>query len=128
VSVLVDTHALLWWLFDPSRLSPTARGILEDAASPKLVSMATLWELAIKISTGKLGWSQVTVRDIAGQLIEQEFTLLPVRVEELSRVESMERLHRDPFDRLLIAQAWKLGVPLLTQDRMIRRYPVRTIW
>ncbi len=128
MNILVDTHAVLWWLFDSSRLSSRSRKILEDSSNHRWVSIVSLWEIAIKISTGKLGWDQVTVQHISSQLLDQQFSLLPIRIEDLSPVQYQEFLHRDPFDRMLIAQAQELGVPLLTNDAKIKQYSVKTIW
>lgn len=128
MKVLVDTHAVLWWLTDDARLSERARRILEDAANRRLVSLASLWEIAIKMSSGKLDADGLTLKEIADLLAAQEFVLLPVRLADLLRTEQLPRLHRDPFDRLLIAQALEEGVPMLTIDGAIAQYPVETVW
>lgn len=128
MKVLVDTHAILWWLAGDARLSVRALGILRDPLNQRLVSIAALWEIAIKMSSGRLPADGLTLDEIAEQLRKQEFAFLPIRLEDLFRLEGLERLHRDPFDRLMIAQAIQEGVPLLTADGIIERYPVKTIW
>jgi PIN domain nuclease of toxin-antitoxin system len=128
LKVLVDTHALLWWMGGDARLSELALGILEDGANQRLVSIVSLWEIAIKISLGRLPTSGLNVTRIAEQLREQDFVMIPVRLGDLVRIEKLPWIHRDPFDRLLIAQALEEDAPLLTSDGLIRQYAVQTIW
>jgi len=128
LKVLVDTHALLWWMGGDARLSGQAREIVEDGANQRLVSIVSLWEIAIKISLGRLPTYGLTVSRIAEQLHEQSFAMIPVRLGDLTRIEKLPWIHRDPFDRLLIAQALEENVPLLTSDDAIRQYAVQTIW
>ncbi|HUD15108.1 MAG TPA: type II toxin-antitoxin system VapC family toxin [Terracidiphilus sp.] len=128
MKVLVDTHALLWWMGGDARLSELALGILEDGANQRLVSIVSLWEIAIKISLGRLPTSGLNVTRIAEQLREQDFVMIPVRLGDLVRIEKLPWIHRDPFDRLLIAQALEEDAPLLTSDGLIRQYAVQTIW
>jgi PIN domain nuclease of toxin-antitoxin system len=110
------------------RLSARARGILENAANQRVVSIVSLWEIAIKISLGKLPSYGLTVIRIWEEVKRQRFALIPVRLEDLVRMEKLPWIHRDPFDRLLIAQAQEDNVPLLTSDAQILQYPVETIW
>lgn len=128
MKILADTHAILWWLLGDKRLSAFAERILADPANRRYVSIASLWEMAIKMSSGRPMAEGATLRGIAGQLKEQEFILLPIRVEDLLRLEELPWIHRDPFDRLLIAQAIEEGIALLTTDGMMQQYPVQTIW
>lgn len=128
MKILVDTHAILWWLAGDERLSVRARKILEDSANQRLVSVASLWEIAIKMSAGRLPADGLTLRTIAGHLKDQEFAVLPIRLEDLLRLEGLPWVHRDPFDRLIIAQAIEEGIPLLSADRILTQYAVETIW
>jgi len=128
LKVLVDTHALLWWMGGDARVSELARGILEDGANQRLVSIVSLWEIAIKISLGRLPTSGLNVTRIAEQLRKQDFVMIPVRLGDLVRIEKLPWIHRDPFDRLLIAQALEEDAPLLTSDGLILQYAVQTIW
>jgi PIN domain nuclease of toxin-antitoxin system len=128
MKVLADTHAILWWLAGDERLSRTARRILENPANRRLVSVASLWEIGIKLSAGKLLDEGLTLRIIADSLNEQEFVVLPIRLEALLRLDQLPWIHRDPFDRMLIAQAMEEEIPLLTADSKISRYAVKTIW
>jgi PIN domain nuclease of toxin-antitoxin system len=128
LKALVDTHALLWWLAGDDRLSPRAHELLADSAHQRLVSTASLWEIAIKFNSGRLTAAGLTLREIAQELQRQRFLLLPVRLEDLLRLEELPWLHRDPFDRLILAQAIQEAIPLLTADRLITQYQFETIW
>jgi PIN domain nuclease of toxin-antitoxin system len=128
VNVLVDTHAVLWWLEGSPRLSRKAIAILADAANRRLVSIASLWEISIKLGQGKLPAAGLSLKDIVDELTRQQFELRHVEPADLIRMQTLPWLHRDPFDRVLIAQALEDGVPMLTVDGAIARYPVRTTW
>jgi PIN domain nuclease of toxin-antitoxin system len=128
MNVLVDTHAILWWLAGDKRLSRAARRILETPVNRRWVSIASLWEISIKMSLGRLPVRDLTLRTISDELTAQEFVILPVRLTDLFRLEQLPQIDRDPFDRLLIAQALEERVPLLTADTVIARYPVKTVW
>ncbi len=128
MNVLVDTHAILWWLAGDRRLSRSARRILENPAHRRWVSIASLWEITIKISLGRLPVRDLTLRTITDELAAQEFVILPVRLTDLLRLEQLPHLHGDPFDRILIAQALEEQAPLLTADTVIAQYPVKTVW
>jgi PIN domain nuclease of toxin-antitoxin system len=128
VKVLVDTHAILWWLAGDERLSKRARKILEDPENKRWVSIASLWEIAIKMSSGRLPAEGLTLGTIAGLLKAQQFAILPVSLEDLLRLELLPWLHRDPLDRLIVAQALEEGISLLTADGAMSQYPVQTIW
>src|SRR5580700_7114507 len=103
MNVLVDTHAVLWWLAGDKQLSRSAKRMLENPANRRCVSMASLWEIAIKINTGRLPTQNLTLRTIADELAKQEFVILPIRLSDLVRLEQLPSVHRNPFDRLLIA-------------------------
>lgn len=127
--VLVDTHAVLWWLADDPQLSAAARQAIGAAGEP-LFSAGTLFELAVKASLGKL-----TVADEwAEELLTEGFALLAISpaharaLRELPYVEVNGRPLRDPFDRLFVAQAGVEGVPIVTRDPAIRAHGIPTIW
>lgn len=126
--VLVDTHAILWWLVDDRRLSKTARRILEDSTHARLVSFASLWEIAIKMGARKLLVRDLSFSELAPLLRSLEFQFLPIRLGDLERLDSLPWHHRDPFDRLLIAQSLEEGVPLMTSDDWVEDYQLRTVW
>jgi PIN domain nuclease of toxin-antitoxin system len=120
---LLDTHALLWALLAPRRLSPTAADAIEDGANEVFVSVVSAWEIEIKRAKGKLLISM----PLSEALSEQRFKTLPVALPYVLAVESLPRRHRDPFDRMLIAQAQLEGMTLVTSDREVRHYPVATL-
>ena len=126
--VLLDTHAILWWLIDDNRLSRTARAIIEDSSHTRLVSYASLWETAIKMSGGKLTVRELTFPEIPALLRRYEFQFLPIRLGDLERLQSLPWHHRDPFDRLLIAQSIEEQIPLITSDSWVEDYRIETIW
>jgi PIN domain nuclease of toxin-antitoxin system len=123
LKLLLDTHALLWALIEPARLSPTAADAIEDGANEIFVSVVSAWEIEIKRAKGKLPVS-VPLHDA---LAEQRFKTLAVTLPCVLAVESLPRRHHDPFDRMLIAQAQLEGMTLVTSDREVRHYPVATL-
>jgi PIN domain nuclease of toxin-antitoxin system len=128
MKVLVDTHAILWWLVDDMRLSGTVRRILEDSSHERMVSIASLWEIAIKMSLQKLTVRDLSFAEVLNQLRNYEFQFLPIRFKDLERLGTLPWHHRDPFDRLLIAQSMEEGIPLMTSDSWVEDYALRTVW
>jgi PIN domain nuclease of toxin-antitoxin system len=122
--LLVDTHALLWWLTDDPALSRTAREALADPATEPLVSAASVWEIAIKRSLGKL----TAPDDLPHRIAGEGFASLPVSAEHAWHVCILEPRHRDPFDRLLIAQARVERLPVVTADARFGAYGVDVRW
>jgi PIN domain nuclease of toxin-antitoxin system len=123
LKLLLDTHALLWALLAPDRLSPTAVDAIEDGANEVFVSVVSAWEIEVKRAKGKL---PVAV-PLSEALSEQRFKTLPVTLPYVFAVESLPRRHRDPFDRMLIVQAQLEEMTLVTSDREVRHYPVATL-
>jgi PIN domain nuclease of toxin-antitoxin system len=126
--VLIDTHAILWWLAGDKRLPKTARRILEHSAHERLVSFVSLWEIAIKMSAGRLLVHDLSFSEVAAELRKHNFQFLPVRIGDLERLSSLPWHHRDPFDRLLIAQSLEEDIPLMTSDQSMKDYALQTIW
>jgi PIN domain nuclease of toxin-antitoxin system len=129
MKVLVDTHALLWFAEDDPHLSPAARKALEDDANQVVISVATVWEMAIKCSVGKLeladGYQIWTQRHILGRA----FQILETRVEHFFEVHNLPWIHRDPFDRLIAAQARVETLTLVSHDENLGKYPgVQVLW
>jgi PIN domain nuclease of toxin-antitoxin system len=122
--LLVDTHALLWWLIDDPALSPTAREALADPANEPLVSAASMWEIAIKRSLGKLTGPD----DLPDRIADEGFAWLPVSAAHAWQVRDLPPHHRDPFDRLLVAQALAERVPIVTADTRFDDYGVDVRW
>ena len=123
MKLLLDTHVLLWALGNPSSLSPDARAAIENPRTPVLVSTASAWEIGVKVSLGKL---RAPV-DLAEQLRDKRFTPLPVSIAHGLRVGALPLHHRDPFDRLLVAQAQLEGLTIVTRDERIAAYDVETL-
>ena len=126
---LLDTHAFLWWILDSPRLSAEARRIVGNGSNEPILSAASSWEMAIKHRLGRL---EIPGQDLGGfladQIRRQGLTTLSVEHAHAWRVAELPVLHRDPFDRILIAQAQTEGLPILTVDAQIARYDVETLW
>ena len=126
--LLLDTHVLLWWVEDAPQLSRQARILLGDDRNDCFVSLVSAWEMAIKAGTGKLNLAVSVQRYFQEQLPANDFRLLPITLEQVTRVETLPHHHRDPFDRLLIVQALQEGLSLVSIDLAFDRYGVTTIW
>lgn len=126
--VLVDTHALLWMLHDSPDLSPRARDVAADLSNEVLLSIASAWELAVKHALGKINLRMRYRAFIDGAVKAARLSLLPITVEHLGLVAALPHHHRDPFDRLLVAQALAEGVPLVSRDERLDAYGVKRIW
>jgi PIN domain nuclease of toxin-antitoxin system len=122
IRILLDTHAFLWWLDGDRRLTRHARTSIADEGTTVLVSAATAWEITTKARIGRLPGAVAVAQDVAGCIVSQGFTSLPISVEHAERAGSLPGPHRDPFDRMLIAQAAAEGLTLLTTDRGVKRY------
>jgi PIN domain nuclease of toxin-antitoxin system len=121
---LVDTQALLWWLGDAPALSGPARAAIADPANEPLVSAASMWEMAIKRSLGKL----TVPEELPDEVVDAGFGWLPVTAEHAWAARELPLHHRDPFDRLLVTQALGEGLPLVTRDERFAAYGVETHW
>lgn len=122
MKLLLDTHLLLWAAGTPERLSSTARALLEDPLNEPLFSAASLWEITIKRGLGRADF-QVDPRVLRRGLLDNGYTELPITSEHAVSVDSLPPLHKDPFDRLLVAQATVEGITLLTADELVAKYP-----
>jgi PIN domain nuclease of toxin-antitoxin system len=127
LKVLIDTQVLFWWCSEPSKLSSSASLILQDGTNALLISAAIAWELAIKVALGKLDALPLVI-NLAAYLIEEGFMELPITIQHATRAGLLPLHHRDPFDRLLVAQAQDLGIPILSSDRVLDRYDVKRLW
>lgn len=124
MNLLLDTHVFLWFIMGSPNLSADARALIEDDANRKFISVASLWEIAIKSSIGKLTLSAPFDKLIPQQLSVNGFELLPIELAHLAAVTTLPFHHRDPFDRLLIAQATVEKMPIVTIDSAFEAYSV----
>jgi PIN domain nuclease of toxin-antitoxin system len=126
--VLLDTHTFIWWDSEPERLSRTAMDICDDEANTLVVSVASLWEMQIKRQLGKLTLNRSLRGLISDHVATGSVVLLPIRPADVFALDQLSSHHRDPFDRLLAAQALTEEIPLLTRDPVFGGYPVTAIW
>ncbi|MBW2263658.1 MAG: type II toxin-antitoxin system VapC family toxin [Deltaproteobacteria bacterium] len=125
---LIDTHVLLWWLTDDERLSGKARRTFTSGRSTLLWSAASSWELAVKISLGKLSLPGPLRSYLPRKLREQRITPIAVEHSHAFRVAELPKHHRDPFDRLLVAQAQVEKVSIISADARLGEYDVKIVW
>jgi len=128
VRLLLDTHTFLWWDADAEPLSRTARTLLENPSHELLLSVVSVWELYIKTQLGKLEPRAPIDEIVAEQIRSNHLVILPVYLEHVAALNTLPLHHRDPFDRLLIAQATTEGATLVSKDEVFKRYPVALIW
>lgn len=126
--LLLDSHTLIWAVEDPTKLGPQALAGLQDAGNTVVVSAATVWELSIKCGLGKLTLSLPFRRWIEQALADLEAELLPISIASADLQAALPLHHRDPFDRMLIAQSRVEGIPLLSNDAMFDNYQVNRVW
>lgn len=126
--LLLDTHTLLWSADDPSKLGTTALSALNDPTNDLLISAATIWELSIKVGLQKLTLTMPFRKWMETAMADLELGILPITVEYADRQASLPPLHRDPFDRLMIAQSLVSGIPIISTDTAFDSYGVARIW
>ncbi len=124
MKLLLDTHALLWWLSDDDRIGGQARALIADPGNDVLVSVVSLWEIVVKVRVGKL---EADIREIEGACDRSGFVSINVRPDHLRVLATLPMHHRDPFDHLLIAQAIAEDAAFVTDDRHAARYPVQAV-
>ncbi len=128
MNALLDTHTFLWWFTDDRRLPPAVRDMLSDGRNSIFLSVASGWEMAIKMHIGRLRLPTPLEEFIAEQMAVNAFQALPIQMSHALHVYSLPRHHNDPFDRLLIAQSQLEGLPILTSDPAFDEYEVEVIW
>jgi PIN domain nuclease of toxin-antitoxin system len=128
VKLLLDTHAFLWFIEGNLNLSKTARSLIEDEGNQRFLSIASLWEMAIKVSVNKLtlqtAFTSLVMQQVYGNAIE----VLEIRPEHLDVLAKMPFHHKDPFDRLIIAQGIAESIAVISKDREFGKYPVTLFW
>ena len=128
MKVLLDTCSILWATLSPSALSPLGRQIIADPANVILVSAASAWEIATKVRIGKLPGAEKLERDYIQVMEDAGYTLLSIDIGATLRAGRLVAEHRDPFDRMLAAQALALDIPILSPDAQLDQFVVRRIW
>jgi PIN domain nuclease of toxin-antitoxin system len=128
VRLLLDTHALLWWLDGDRRLSRRARTLIGDGENIVLVSAASAWEITTKARLGKLPGAQEVAADVAGCVASQDFAAIDITILHAQRAGRLPGEHRDPFDRMLIAQAQLEDLPIVSDDRVFDGFGVNRLW
>jgi PIN domain nuclease of toxin-antitoxin system len=124
VRLLLDSHAFVWWAESNRALSNAARTAIADPGNEVLVSVAGVWELVIKAQLGKLPLPD----DVETMMVSLGFSLLAINFIHLRRYAALQRHHKDPFDRMMIAQALAEGIPIATADRRFAAYGVQIVW
>ncbi|HVI10901.1 MAG TPA: type II toxin-antitoxin system VapC family toxin [Candidatus Binatia bacterium] len=124
---ILDTHAFLWALAGDERMSAHARDVF-SGSTELLLSVASIWEILIKVQSGKLDLPRPSGPYVLDKLAEQRIERLPISFDHLLAFEGLPMHHRDPFDRMLIAQGIEENCPVITADPVFKYYPVRVIW
>jgi PIN domain nuclease of toxin-antitoxin system len=128
VKLLLDTHAIIWWLAGIEDLSQPARDAIADGSNHVHVSAASAWEIATKYRIGKLPQASILVHDFEAMVASQGFAALPISLRHATLAGSLEGAHRDPFDRMLIAQALADDLTLVSNERLFDSFGVLRLW
>ncbi len=126
--LLLDTHVFLWWLAGSDRLWPVAHRAIGNAANEKQISAASAWEIATKHRLGKLPSASALANDIAAGISGEGFEELPITVDDAVRAGNLPEFHRDPFDRMLIAQSLARNLVLVSIESLFDGYGIRRLW
>ncbi len=127
--LLIDTHVFLWWSMEHgARLSTRARDLLANGSNDVALSMVSAWEIAIKVGGKRMDLPDAVERYLPDRIRHHGFEVMPIELAHVFRAGSLPLIHRDPFDRMLVAQAQIEGLPILTADPAIAQYDVETIW
>ena len=126
--ILLDTHTFIWADLEPHKLSEICRDLLLDSRNILLLSMVSVWEIQIKLQLGKLTLRLPLMQLIAEQRQVNRLQLLPIELAHIVALEGLPNYHRDPFDRLLIAQSIAEGIPIVSDDHLFDAYPIQKIW
>jgi PIN domain nuclease of toxin-antitoxin system len=128
MKLLLDTHALMWWLAGDKSLSRKAREAIQDEDNDVYVSAASAWEIATKFRLGKLPGAEPLVPDIPGIVASQDFSALPIALHHAQRAGTLSGQHRDPFDRMLIAQSQLENMTLISNESLFDSYGITRLW
>ncbi len=127
MDILLDTHALVWFLNGDKKLSRIVKDSIENPDNLKFISIASIWEIAIKISLNKFGFPK-GFEDFLRLVDDNGFEILPISFEHALTVSSLEFIHKDPFDRLIVAQGICEDLTIATKDNFVEQYKVRILW
>jgi PIN domain nuclease of toxin-antitoxin system len=128
VNLLLDTHTFLWFFWDDPQLSVAAREAISDPGNRKLVSPASYWEVAVKVSLNKLDLGEPYRAFMHREIARNSFDVLPISLDHAAAVSTLPFHHRDPFDRMLVAQAIWEQMPIASGDTAFDAYPVQRVW
>lgn len=128
MKLLLDTHAFIWWASEPAKLSSNALGLCEARSNIVLLSVTSIWEMQIKLQLGKLKLDLRLADLIESQQRTNDIEVLPILLAHVLELECLPNHHKDPFDRLLIAQANVEGATLISSDPIFEKYPVTVAW
>ena len=128
MDILLDTHTFLWYGLASPKLSAQAKALIQSPVNRKHLSMASPWEISIKISAGKFQLSQPVDRFFEDQMALDSVDFLPITLAHIARVSALPLHHRDPFDRMLIAQSLTEGIPLVSADAALDAYGIVRLW
>ena len=126
--LLLDTHAFLWWVIESDRLSAAAHMAIQNRENAIFISAASAWEIATKHRIGKLPEAELIVHELAGAIVGEGFEALPITVDDAARAGALPGPLRDPFDRMLIAQASSRDLALVSADEALDQYDVQRLW
>jgi PIN domain nuclease of toxin-antitoxin system len=128
MSYLLDTHTFLWFIEGSSNLSKKARSVIENSQNKNYISIASIWEMAIKLSIGRLKLD-VNMEDLKQEILKNNFEILPLDFEHIIKLSSLDAIHKDPFDRILISQAIFEGLTIISKDSNFELYKkVKLLW
>lgn len=127
MKLLLDTHTFLWWLSKPDQLPTRVITTMEDKTNSTFVSVVNIWEVQIKLSIGKLK-IHLSLEKMIQMLDAKAIPILPITSDHVLALARLPDIHRDPFDRVLIAQALTDGMTLLSKDPLMKQYPVNVLW
>jgi len=128
VRLLLDTHAFLWWVADDERLSPRAAALIAEPSNEVLVSAAIAWEVVVKSALGRVEVPTPVDRFLTDQIEANAFIPLPIHMRHALGLAALPQIHRDPFDRILVAQAVAEDLTIVSRDRVMGGYPVTVEW
>ncbi len=128
MNLLLDTHIFIWWEIEMYKLSAKRLQMLEDESNTLFLSLASLWEIQLKIMLGKFKFPKPLPEIIREQQNINDLRILPMTIEHIYELENLPFHHKDPFDRMLVAQALAEDIPLISSDRQLDAYGVRRVW